>query len=167
VLKQIVLKMTKHIILYTYIILGSGVLFANIYNSVVDVAIWGSDIPNSIETARNYFKQTTPADFYKFVGAALHLIGLVTLVLFWKSFPNTRWYLVAAFVLFMLVDVFTVTYFFPRNDIMFHNAPLTDIELLKQSWQEWNTMNWIRSLIALGGVICSCAALDKVYKLLK
>ena len=153
--------MFRHIILYTYIILGSGMLFANIYNSMVDAAIWGSDIPNSMVAARNYFKQTTPADFYKIFGTVLHLIGLIALVLCWKPFPNTRWYLVAAFALFILVDVFTITYFFPRNDLMFRDAPLTDVETIKQAWQQWNIMNWLRSFITLAGVVCSCIALHK------
>jgi hypothetical protein len=140
-------------------------LFANIYNSIVDSLIWGSDIPNSIEAARNYFKQTTPANFYKYIGFALHLTSLVTLILFWKPNPEIRWYLGAAFVIFILVDVFTVAYFFPRNAILFGNTPLTDLERIQRAWRQWNFMNWIRSLIFLAGVIASCISLHKTYKL--
>ena len=154
----------RTIILYIYIILGSGMLFANMYNSLVDAAIWGSDIPNSIDTARNYFKEITPANFFQIFGTMLHPLSIIAIISYWKSFPNTRLYLIAACILFILVDVFTVAYFFPRNDIMFRTTPLTDIETLKNAWQQWNAMNWLRSLISLMGVICTCIALHKTYK---
>ena len=99
--------MFRHIILYTYIILGSGILFVNIYNAIVDASIWGSDIPNSIEAARNYFKRTTPADFYKIFETILHPISLIAFFSCWKPFPETRWYLGAAIILYFLIDVFT------------------------------------------------------------
>lgn len=152
--------MFRHLILFIYIILGSGVLSVNIYNSVVDARNWGSNIPGSIEAARNYFSEATPASFFKYAGAALHVIGLLALILLWKSNPATRWYLVTAFVLFIMVDVLTVVWFFPRNDLMFRDASLSDIQTLKQAWTEWNTMNWIRSLIALAGVVCTCFAFE-------
>lgn len=155
--------MFRNIILYTYIILGSGMLFANIYNSIVDASIWGSDIPNSIEVARNYFKQIMPADFFNIFGTILHPISFIALFSCWKPFPEIRWYLGIAVVLYFLVDAFTVLYFFPRNDIMFCNTPLTDIETVRQAWQEWNAMNWLRSFISLAGVVCTCIASYKVF----
>ena len=153
--------MFRYIILYTYIIMGSGILFANVYNSIVDASIWGSDIPYSIETARNYFKQITPSDFYRIFGTILHPLSFMALFSCWKPYPKTRWYLGVAIVLYFLVDAFTVLYFFPRNDIMFRNRPLTDIQTIKHAWQQWNAMNWLRSFIALAGVVCSCMALHK------
>lgn len=153
--------MFRHIILYTYIIIGSGMLFANIYNSMVDAAIWGANIPNSIETARNYFNQITPADFYSIFGTILHPLSFMALFSCWKSFPKTRWYLGSAVVLYFLVDAFTILYFIPRNDILFRNTPLTEIETIKQAWQQWNAMNWLRSFISLAGVFCCCIALHK------
>lgn len=153
--------MFRQIVLYIYIILGSGMLFANIYNSMVDASIWGSDIPDSIDTARNYFKQITPADFYKIFGMILHPISFIAFFSHFKPFPQTRWYLGSAIVLYFLVDAFTVLYFVPRNDIMFSSTPLKDIETIKQAWQQWNTMNWVRSFITLAGVVCTCIALHK------
>ena len=59
----------------------------------------------------------------------------------------------------------TFGYFFPRNDIMFRDAPLTDIDLLKKTWSEWNNMNWVRTAILLIGVFFSILSLHKIYSL--
>lgn len=154
--------MVSEILLYTNIILGSGVLFVNIYNSVIDSAIWGSDMPGSIEVARNYFNKKTPGDFFKLFGTALHLVGLIAVVWLWVPAPGTRWYLVTAFLLFVMMDVFTIAYFFPRNDIMFKREP-EDSESVRKAWRQWDSMNWLRSLIALAGVLCLCLALHQFY----
>lgn len=47
----------KPFILFIYIIIGSGILFVNIYNSLIDAPNWGRSIPSSLETARHYFQQ--------------------------------------------------------------------------------------------------------------
>jgi hypothetical protein len=149
-------------ILFLYIIIGSGILFVNIYNSAIDAPNWGRDIPNSLETARNYFLKKTPGDFFKIVGRFYHILGLTTIILFWNFHPQARWYLASSFILFVLADVLTVTYFFPRNEILFIQKSL-DLEAAMQAWKEWSHMNWIRSLLLFTGIILSCIALHKTY----
>jgi hypothetical protein len=51
-------------ILFLAIIANSGLLFVNVYNSMVDVPNWGVNIPASIDIARNYFITKSPADFF-------------------------------------------------------------------------------------------------------
>ena len=150
-------------ILFMYIVIGSGILFINIYNSVVDAPNWGRDIPNSIETARNYFLKKTPGDFFKIIGPFYYLIGLVTIILLWNSYPQVRAYIISAFVLFILADILTVTYFFPRNSILFEQKPINP-ETAIQAWKEWSRMNWVRSLLLLIGVILACITLHKTYR---
>ena len=93
------------------------------------------------------------------------VLALLALILFWKASPTIRLYLGIAFVLYVLVDVMTFGYFYPRNDIMFKTAPLTDIALLKKTWAEWNMMNWVRSAVVLCGLIFSFIGLDRIYLL--
>lgn len=56
----------KKAILFTSAALASGVLFANIFNSMVISDAAKSDIPNSIIAARDYFKTVNPGDFFKY-----------------------------------------------------------------------------------------------------
>jgi hypothetical protein len=155
----------KTIILFVSISVASGLLFVNLYTSLVDVKSWGSDIPNSIATSREYFKIVNPGNFFRIFSPVNQAVGLLVLVLFWKSSPSIRLCLGTAFALYILGDVFTFAYFYPRNDIMFKTAQITDLALLKRTVAEWNMMNWIRSLVILSGLFFSFLSLHKIYSL--
>lgn len=152
----------KQLFLFASIALASGLLFINVYNSIIDATSWGTDIPKSIETAREYFKAVNPGNFFRIFSPINQVLGLLVLILFWKVSATVRIYLGIALALYVLGDVFTFAYFYPRNDIMF-KAQLTDIGIIKQAWTGWNTMNWLRSAILLAGLIFSFLALHKIY----
>lgn len=153
----------KNLFLFASIALASGLLLVNVYTSLIDSKSWGADIPNSIAAAREYFKHVNPGEFFRKFSPLNQVLGLLALVLFWKSGPSVRLYLGAALGLYILGDVLTFAYFYPRNDIMFKNAQLTDTDLLKKTCSEWRSMNWVRSLIILGGLFFSFMALHKIY----
>ena len=153
----------KTIILFISIGIASGLLFVNVYTSLVDAKSWSSDIPNSIATTREYFKTVSPANFFRLFSPINQVLGLLVLILFWKTSPSIRLCLGAAFVLYILGDVFTFAYFYPRNDIMFKTARLTDVDLLRKTAAEWSAMNWLRSLVILTGLVFSCISLHKIY----
>jgi hypothetical protein len=155
----------KMIILFASVSIASGLLFVNLYTSLIDAKSWGTDIPESIATAREYFKTVNPGNFFRIFSPVNQVFGLLALILFWKSSPSVRLYLGAAFVMYIATDVFTFAYFYPRNNIMFKTARLTDIDLLKKTWSEWNTMNWVRTLILLAGLFFSFLSLHKIYTL--
>ena len=155
----------KTIFLFASIGIASGLLFTNIYTSLVDARSWGSDVPHSIAAAREYFKVVSPGNFFRIFSPINQLLGLLVLILFWKASPAIRLSLGAAFVLYIIADAFTFAYFYPRNDIMFKTARLTDVDLLKQTVSQWATMNWLRTAIIFAGLCCSCVSLHKIYLL--
>jgi len=53
----------KTILLYTSIAFTAGLVRTNAYNSVVDGNNWCSNIPTSIEHARDYFSVVKPRHF--------------------------------------------------------------------------------------------------------
>ena len=153
----------KQLILFASIALASGLLFTNIYNSMVDTKSWGADIPHSIETARKYFKTVNPGNFFRIFSPVNQVLGLLVLILFWKVSSTVRIYLAIALAFYVLGDVFTFAYFYPRNEIMFKSAQLPDIDTIKKAWTGWNSMNWLRSLIVFVGLLFSFLALHKIY----
>jgi len=153
----------KKIFLFASIMVASGLLMTNIYTSIVDAASWGSDIPNSIGSAREYFKTVNPGHYFRIFSPINQIVALLVLILFWRSSPSIRLYSGIALMIYVLCDVLTFAYFYPRNDIMFVNGSLTDAETLQRVWSEWNTMNWVRSLLGLTGIIFSFITLHKVY----
>ena len=153
----------KLLLLFASTALASGLLFVNIYTSLIDARSWGAGIPRSIETAREYFKTVNPGNFFRKLAPVNLVVGLLVLILFWQDSAGARIYLGIAFVLYVLADVFTFAYFYPRNKIMFETGSLTDIDTLKNAWIGWNTMNWLRSFVIFAGLVFSFLALHKIY----
>lgn len=153
----------KLLLLFASTALASGLLFANIYTSLVDARSWGASIPQSIETAREYFKTVNPGNFFRMLSPANQVVALLVLILFWKISVTARIYLGMALALYVCVDMLTFAYFYPRNSIMFEKGSLTDIDALKNALTGWRTMNWLRSLIILAGLVFSFLALHKIY----
>jgi hypothetical protein len=153
--------MIQKIVLFLSITVASGILVTNVYTSVVDATSWGSSMPESIQAARDYFKVINPGTFFRAASPLNQVLALLALVLFWKSVPSARQFLAIALGCYVLTDVFTFAYFYPRNEIMFVKG--TDPALIAKAWSEWNAMNWLRSLIILAGVCASFVSLDKIY----
>jgi hypothetical protein len=154
--------MNKNILLFLSITVASGAFFINVYNSVVDAASWGSHIPESLETARQYYSTYTPATFLRVFSPLNQLLALLALIVFWKSTPAVRKYLGIALVMYIVTDVLTFGYFYPRIAIMFETG--TDVTALTQAWKEWSAMNWVRSLVILVGVFFSSLSLHRIYR---
>jgi len=155
----------KKIVLFSSICLASGLLFANLYTSLIDSRSWGIDIPNSIAAAREYFKTVNPGNFFRMFSPVNQILAIIVLVLFWKASPSIRICLGIALGMYLLAEGLTFGYFFPRNDIMFRNARLTDVDLLRKTLSEWTTMNWVRSGILIVGIFFSFLSLHKIYSL--
>lgn len=155
----------KKAILFTSAALASGVLFANIFNSMVISDAAKSEIPNSIIAARDYFKTVNPGDFFKIFSPLTQVFTILALILFWKAGKSVRIFLGVALLCYILGDVFAFTYFHPRNDIIYLSQPIPDSETLTRLSSEWSRMNWVRSFVLLVGVVFSFLAIDKVYSL--
>ena len=153
----------KKIVVMASVSFASGILFVNIYNSLVNAVAVESDIPSSVIATREYFKTVNPGDFFKIFSPLTQLLALVSLILFWKRSSSVRLFLALALLFYMSADVFTFIYFHPRNDIMFLSEKLPDTETLKRLASEWSSMNWLRSLIVLLGIISSFIAIHKIY----
>ena len=153
----------KKIILFASLSLASGLLFTNLYNSMVDATSWGSNIPDSIATAKEYYRVANPGNFYRIFSPINQLLGVLVLVLFWKSPRQIRIALAITLTFYLIAEGLTFQYFYPRNAVMFASAQQSDTELLKQTWSEWNNMNWVRSFVLLVGICSSFFALDKLY----
>ena len=149
--------------LFASIALASGLLFTNAYTSLIDATSWGSNIPHSIGAAREYFKNVNPGNFFRVFSPANQVLALLALILFWKAGPSVRILLGSTFVLYVICDVMTFAYFYPRNDILFRDAALTDVETLTKTWRQWNSMNWVRTLILAAGVRSSFIAAHRIY----
>jgi hypothetical protein len=153
----------KKLILFLSIICGSGLTMVSIYNTVVDARSWGSDIPASIQTARDYFQHVDPRRFYEVAGPVNLILIVVTLILVWKDSVSLRFYFAASLASYAAILILTLAYFVPRNLILFTWSIPDHLEQIRRASAQWSAMNWIRSLLGLAGVLFSFKGLDSYY----
>ena len=123
---------------------AAGLLFVNVYNSVVDAANWNAALPDSIMAAREYFKVASPGTFFRIVSPAGQALALATLIACW-NYGRLRYIALGTLVLAVFADLLTFGYFYPRLDIMF-SAPLeSGSQLIQRAVIQWSSMNWFRS----------------------
>ncbi|HEY1870556.1 MAG TPA: DUF1772 domain-containing protein [Chitinophagaceae bacterium] len=155
----------KKWILFISIIIASGLVGVTVYNTIIDSKSWGFDIPNSIQTARDYYKHVDPRSFYLIFGPANQLLMLLAIIFFWRDSIKIRTYLIASFVLYALIILLTLVYFIPRDLVLFTRPISNDLENIRAASTQWSAVNWVRTLLGLAGILCSIKALDTYYKL--
>ena len=152
----------KRVAAFVSIAFMTILLGVNVYNSVVDARSWGASIPDSILTARLYFKVVNPGTFFRVASPLNQLFALAALVVCWKSGKSVRLYFGLAFLFAVLVEAMTFAFFFPRNEILFFGAE-GNADVLTKAWSEWSRMNWVRNLMLALGLVCSMKGLDSLY----
>ena len=152
----------KQVFLFASIGVASGVLMTNLYTSIVDVPAWGHNIPESINTARQYFSASNPGNFFRIFSPLNQLLGLLAFLLSWKQGKQVRLLLGAALAMYFIGEGMTFKYFYPRNEILFMSN-IADEQVLRETWEQWRSMNWVRSAVVLIGIICSFSAVHVIY----
>ena len=144
---------------------AAGLLFVNVYNSVVDANNWGHNFPSSILTARAYFSGFDPGHFYRVASPINQLLGLACLILCWKVDRRLRWLCAAAAAFAIAGDMMTFAYFYPRNDIMFRSAEPLNWDAIRAAHAQWTSMNWVRSGVVAVGLVSAFLAYSRMFAL--
>ena len=155
------MRSTQTIVLILAASVASGLLFANVYTSMVDAPNWGRDLPVSIAVAREYFSVKNPGTFFRVFSPINQLLALSAVVVSWWAPKGTFSICVAALILAVSVDILTFSYFYPRNEIMFV-APIENIDAIRSALSGWQNMNWIRSGMIAVIVVLDYLALTKI-----
>jgi hypothetical protein len=156
--------MVKKLILFLSIACASGLTMVTVYNTIIDSASWGSDIPSSIQTARDYFQHVDPRRFYAVAGPVNQILILLTIILFWKDEVVLRFCFAGSFLFYTAIIVMTLAYFIPRDLILFTSSIPDHLEQIKTASAEWSRMNWLRFSFGLAGVLLSFKGLDTYYR---
>ena len=104
----------KKLVLYASVAFSSGLLFTNIYNSIVNAANWESNIPNSITATKDFFAVANPGTFFQLIDPTNLILIMLALILFWKKSTSIRLYLGIALVCYIFSMILTFNYFYPR-----------------------------------------------------
>src|SRR5206468_3846955 len=131
------MKYAQWLILSLAATFAAGILFVNIYNSIVDAPNWGRDIPTSLNAAREYFQIANPGRFFRLVSPINQGLTLLALIACWPYGKLPRVICSVALASAILGDVMTFAYFYPRNEIMFTD-PMTNIDAVRNAWSGWS-----------------------------
>jgi hypothetical protein len=154
----------KKIIVFLSVICASGLVMVTIYNLIVDAKSWGSEIPASIITVRDYYKHVDPRNFFAIIAPINMVLIVLSIILFWKD-SVIRTYLCISFLLYLIIAALTFVYFIPRDRIIFTMPIGGHIEQIKTALSQWKNMNWLRTLFGLAGVMFTIKGIDRFYKI--
>jgi hypothetical protein len=154
----------KKTILFLSIICASGLTMVSIYNTIIDAASWSSDIPTSIQVARDYFQRVDPRRFYGVAGPVNLTLIVLTLILFWKHTVRIRVCFAISLFCYIAIVLLTLGYFVPRDLILFTSSIPDHVDQIRTAAAQWSHMNWLRSLLGLAGVLFSFRGLDAYYE---
>jgi hypothetical protein len=146
--------MIRLILLSFFAAVAAGLLFVNLYNSIVDAPNWGASMTDSIVVARQYFSVANPGTFFRIVSPLNQVLALLAVIICWK---NNRYLALGSLAVAILADVMTFAYFYPRNEILF-SAPV-DETAVRLAWEQWSSMNWVRSGLCLINTVLAFALL--------
>lgn len=155
------MDLIRRIFICLAITFAAGLLFVNIYNSIVDTPNWGGNIPASIQASRDYYRFSHPGIFFRVFSPVAQIVTLVAFVICWTADKRVRYFLLAAFILAVGADALTFGYFYPRNKIMFVDPIEGNVEAIRTAFSQWATVNWIRSAMVAAGLVLEFAALNR------
>ncbi|MEU7818663.1 DUF1772 domain-containing protein [Pseudonocardia sp. NPDC049154] len=114
-----------------------------------------ADPPASLDRAREFLVAAGPADDFPPLGAAVVVTSLVTAALTWRD-PRLRWWVAGAAAVFVACEfLFSVVFFWPRNEIMFVDPPGTHSAEDLRRVAEFVAGHWVR---LAGGAVTAALA---------
>ncbi len=130
-----------------------------IYEMVVIIPLWSANLPNSVLewNSRPDFV-VNPTRFYLPTAITLILSSLLAMILNWKS-RNQRIWLILSTICVITTFVFTLLYFFPKNDVLFRNqvSGLSGEEITAIA-NSWIKANYLRVMIMIIGFFAALKA---------
>ena len=109
------------------------------------------DPPASLAGAVTFFEVTGPADLFPPMGALTVALAVGSVALLWRVRSARPWALASLVSLALGEFLFSVVFFWPRNEIMFDEGiAVHSAEVLRRVAVEFETGHWVR--LAVSGV---------------
>ncbi len=152
-------KIITQILLWIAVIAWSLWIGGLMYETVVIMPLWSANLPQSVLewNSRPNFVMN-PTRFYVPIVITLILSLSLGMILSWKS-RNQRHWLILSTVCAITAFVFTLIYFFPKNDVLFRNqnTGLSGEEITAIA-NAWIRGNWIRVGMMIVGFFAALKA---------
>jgi hypothetical protein len=132
------------ILIFSHFCLMMIVFGGAIMETFINFPNWFHNIPTSLDAAKNFLQARNPGQFFQVLFPLAILTGMAFVILGWKIKP-ARNFILAAVVLSVGIQVATFTFIYPLLRIMIvDGTTVHSVEVLKQTAQQFMTLNYIR-----------------------
>ena len=122
------------------------------------------DAPRSLETALAFMAVSGPSDFFPPLGFLSWLTGAGSLVLGWRVRP-ARYWILGSLVMIVGEGLFSMAFFWPRNEIMFVEGPAVhSAAFLRQTAEEFQRLHWARLAFNAAAAAAAFAGFMTFYR---
>ena len=157
--RNFMIQILAKIMLWIAVVAWSVWFGGLMYELFVITPLWSANLPSSAiewNSRPNFLLIPTP--FYAPVAVTTILSSLLGLIFNWKS-NNRRIWLILSTVSAILTLGFTLIYFFPKNEVLFHNQNLgLSGEEITAIGNAWIRANWIRVGMMIVGFFAALKA---------
>lgn len=142
-------------IMFGSILFETFIIYPNIFH----------DVPRSFDIATKFMAVAGPSNFFRPIGAFTIPLGIISLLLSWRTKPARLWLLGSLIVIIIGEFLFSAFFFWPRNTIMFVEGPaLHSAATLKQVAWEFQTGHWFRLALSACSATLAFIGLLKFYR---
>ena len=122
------------------------------------------DPPRSLETGLEFMAVRAPSDFFPPLGFLSWVTGAGALILGWHV-RSTRYWILLSLLMIVCEGLFSMTFFWPRNEIMFiEGTAVHSTEFLRQTAQEFQTLHWARVAFNVAASVSIFVGFLKFYR---
>ena len=134
----------QNILIFAHVFLAVMVFGGAIMETFINFPNWFHNIPTSLDTAKNFLQARQPGQFFQTLYPLAILAGIAFVIIGWKIKP-ARNFILAAIVLSVGLEVITFSFIYPMLRIMIREgSAVHSVEVLKQTAQQFTTLNYIR-----------------------
>jgi hypothetical protein len=132
------------ILIFAHVFLAVMVFGGAIMETFINFPNWFHNIPTSLDTAKNFLQARQPGQFFQTLYPLAMLMGIAFVIIGWKIKP-ARNFILAAIVLSVCLESITFSFIYPMLRIMIREgSAVHSVEVLKQTAQQFTTLNYIR-----------------------
>lgn len=138
---------------------GIGVETSIVYPNVFH------DVPDSLAEASEFFAVVGPGDVLPPLGALTLLAALVAVGTAWRITAARRRLGAGLLTLLGGEFLFSVVYFWPRNEIMFdEGTAVHSVEFLRRTATEFETAHWVRLTVSGVTAVLAVTGFLRAYR---
>lgn len=149
------------ILIFAHFCLMMMVFGGAVMETFINFPNWFHDIPASLDTVKNFLQARNPGQFFQTLYPLAILMGIAFVILGWRIKP-ARNFILAALILSVGVEFLTFVFIYPLLRIMLaEGTAVHSVEVLKQTAEQFTTLNYIRMFFILIAEMLSLIGLWK------